>query len=336
VVNFGLRYDLRCPDFAGVTSETLARVAIEQSAWADERGFLSVTLSEHHGSPDAYLPSPMVLGAAIAARTQRIRLVLAALIAPLHDPVRLAEDIAMLDVISGGRVIPGLSAGYVESEFRTFGTELSQRAAVMEGIVPFLKKAFSGEAFEHRGVSIRVLPRPVQRPHPPIVLGGASAAAARRAARHADHFIPSLQKYWDIYREERIRLGRSDPGPGMRTTGNAVFVAEDPDAAWARIAPHAMHETRAYAAWAKEAGLETGYVHAESEAALRERGDYPVLTPEQLIERARGLGAGTTVMLHPLVGGLDPDFSWAMLELFEKRVMPALREAPTQGARDGV
>ncbi|MFP8874353.1 MAG: LLM class flavin-dependent oxidoreductase, partial [Myxococcota bacterium] len=109
---FGLRYDLRCPPFAEATSADLVEAAIEQCAWADERGFASVTLSEHHGAEDGYLPSPLVLAAAMAARTRRIRIVLAALIAPLQDPLRLAEDIAVLDVISKGRVIPVLSGGY--------------------------------------------------------------------------------------------------------------------------------------------------------------------------------------------------------------------------------
>ena len=322
---FGLRYDLRCPPFAEATSADLVEAAIEQCAWADERGFASVTLSEHHGAEDGYLPSPLVLAAAIAARTRKIRIVIAALIAPLHDPLRLAEDIAVLDVISKGRVVPVLSGGYVEGEFHAFGKRLSDRASAMEAIIPFLKRAFTGEPFEHEGRRVRVTPRPVQQPHPPLCMGGASRPAARRAARLADHFIPSLPQYWDVYREERIRLGKSDPGEAHRTTGNACFVAEDPDAAWEIIAPHAMHEMRAYGEWAEAAGIETGYAVVESPEELRASGDYPVYTPEALVERVRSLGPASTVMLHPLVGGLSPDFAWQMLELFEKRVMPGLR-----------
>ena len=129
---FGLRYDLRRPDFATATSAELAATAIEQCVWADGLGFAMVALSEHHGSPDGYSPSPFVLGAAIAARTRNIRLMLAALIVPLHDPIRLAEDIAFLDVISQGRVLPVLSGGYVPSEFATFGRKLSDRIGTDE------------------------------------------------------------------------------------------------------------------------------------------------------------------------------------------------------------
>ena len=131
-----LRYDLRCAPFAATTSADLVATALEQCEWADRLGFATVTLSEHHGSPDGYLPSPLVFGAAIAARTRNLRIVIAALIAPLHDPIRLAEDIAVLDVLSNGRVIPVVSGGYVESEFRAFGKRLSDRARVMEEIVP--------------------------------------------------------------------------------------------------------------------------------------------------------------------------------------------------------
>ena len=123
-----LRYDLRCAPFDATTSAELVATALDQCEWADRLGFAAVTLSEHHGSPDGYLPSPLVFGAAVAARTRNLRIVIAALIAPLHDPIRLAEDIAVLDVVSNGRVIPVVSGGYVESEFRAFGKRLSDRA----------------------------------------------------------------------------------------------------------------------------------------------------------------------------------------------------------------
>jgi alkanesulfonate monooxygenase SsuD/methylene tetrahydromethanopterin reductase-like flavin-dependent oxidoreductase (luciferase family) len=321
---FGLRYDLRCPPFARATPEELTTAALEQCAWADERGFATVTLSEHHGSPDGYLPSPLVLAAAIAARTRHMRIVLAALIAPLHDPIRLAEDLAVLDVVSGGRIVPVLAGGYVESEFLTFGRRLADRPQAMEEIVGILEHAWTGEPFEHRGTTVRVTPRPVQKPRPPLFMGGASPAAARRAARLADHFIPSVPGLFEVFREERRRLGRPDPGPLPPTTGNFLHVAQDPDAAWQRIAPHALHETNAYASWLGEPGGFSPYETAADAEALRRSGRYPVLTPEELIEKARALPAAGTVMLHPLMGGMDPELGWESLRLVESAVMPAL------------
>src|SRR5262245_55361044 len=255
----GLRYDLRCAPFDATTSADLMATALDQCEWADRLGFASVTLSEHHGSPDGYLPSPLVFGAAIAARTRNVRIVIAALIVPLHDPIRIAEDIAVLDVVSRGRVIPIVSGGYVESEFRAFGKRLSDRARVMEGIVPFLERAWTGEPFQHHGATVRVMPRPVQQPRPPIFMGGASDAAARRAARYADHFVPTLPEFYPIYREERVKLGKPDPGPLSRAPGSFLYIAEDPDAAWERIAPYAMHEMNAYGRWMTEAGVTGPY-----------------------------------------------------------------------------
>lgn len=324
---FGLRYDLRCAPFDATTSAELAATALEQCEWADRLGFATVTLSEHHGSPDGYLPSPLVFGAAVAARTKSLRLMIAALIAPLHDPIRLAEDIATLDVVSGGRVIPVVSGGYVEAEFQAFGKRLADRAEVMEGIVPFLERAWTGEPFEHRGVTVRVTPRPVQRPRPPIFMGGASKAAARRAARHADHFIPTVPELFALFREERVRLGKPDPGPLPRTTGNFLHLAEDPDAAWERIAPFALHEMNAYGKWMADAGTAGPYRPISDSEALRATGQYPVMTPDELIAIAREMGPMDAIMLHPLMGGMDPALSWESLRLFEEKVLPAIRTA---------
>jgi alkanesulfonate monooxygenase SsuD/methylene tetrahydromethanopterin reductase-like flavin-dependent oxidoreductase (luciferase family) len=323
---FNLRYDLRCPPFAKADSAELMRTAIEQCEWADRLGFASVNLSEHHGSPDGYLPSPLVLGAGIAARTRNLRLVLGAMIVPLHDPLRLAEDIAVLDVLSNGRVIPILAGGYVESEFRAFGKRLEDRARIMDEIVPLLERAWSGEPFQHNGVTVRVTPRPVQRPRPPIFMGGASKAAARRAARFADHFVPTLPQFFEAYRAERIRLGKPDPGPlAPSASGNFLYIAEDPDAAWQRVAPHAMHEMNAYGRWMSEAGAAGPYAPIDDADKLRASGQYQILTPDEVVTLARSLGPMDSLMFHPLMGGMDPELSWASLKLFEKAVLPRLR-----------
>jgi alkanesulfonate monooxygenase SsuD/methylene tetrahydromethanopterin reductase-like flavin-dependent oxidoreductase (luciferase family) len=320
-----LRYDLRCAPFDATTPADLMATALDQCAWADQLGFAAVTLSEHHGSPDGYLPSPLVFAAAVAARTQRVRIILGALITPLHDPVRIAEDMAVLDVISNGRLVPILGAGYVASEFATFGKRLEDRARSMDAIVPFLERAWTGEPFEHEGRSVRVTPRPVQRPRPPILMGCATKVAARRAARFADGLLPTLPELYEEFRAERARLGKPDPGPLAPTTGSFMHVALDPDAAWARIAPHAMHEMNAYGAWAAESGAATGYRPIADPAQLRATGLYPVLTPDELIARARALGPGAGVTLHPLMGGMDPELSWESLRLIESKVIPALR-----------
>jgi alkanesulfonate monooxygenase SsuD/methylene tetrahydromethanopterin reductase-like flavin-dependent oxidoreductase (luciferase family) len=320
---FALRYDLRsaAPDHADLPA--LYRAALEQCAWADRLGFASVTLSEHHGSADGYLPAPLVMAAAVAARTERMRIVIGALIAPLHDPLRLAEDLAVLSLLSGNRVIPVLAGGYVESEFRTFGKQLSARGAVMECICALLRTAWRGEPFEHEGRQACLTPRLAAAPA--LWMGGSTPAAARRAARTADGFIPSTPELHEVYRAERVRLGHPDPGPRPRSLGNFLHLAEDPDAAWERIAPCVLRENNAYARWAAEQGVQTPYSFCRDAAELRATARYPVLRPEELLAQMKGMGPWDTVLFHPLAGGMDPALAWDSLRLFETRVLPEWR-----------
>jgi hypothetical protein len=138
--------------------------------------------------------------------------------------------------------------------------------------------------------------------------------------------MPSLPKYHEIYREERRRLGKPDPGPmspGLAV--NFLHVAEDPERAWQKLAPHALHETNSYGQWIAEAGGAGPYQVAKDADALRATGAYAVWTPDELIARLRALGPNASVALHPLMGGLDPDLAWESLRLIESKVLPALR-----------
>lgn len=322
-VRFELRYALRQPETKGDDFRPRYQACLEQCAWGDRLGFSAVMISEHHGSPDGYMPSPMVLGAAIAAVTRRMRIRIASLIGPLHNPVRLAEDLATLDIISDGRLDPCISGGYVGYEFDAMGTSLKDRAAYMDEIVPFLHRAWSGEPFEWNGRRIRVTPRPVQRPGPPIWMGGASKAAARRAARHADVFLPAHPDLMQTYHEELHRLGKP---PGQRAGRRLlVWLAEDPDAFWASFGESALHENNAYGKWYSDWGAWNGYVTEASTSRLRATGRYPVMTPDQLVAEVARRDGDVTVMLHPMAGGYDPEPAWESLRLVENRVLPALR-----------
>jgi len=321
MVMLGLRYDLRLPGGSPEARTRLLDTALEQIRWGDERGFTSVTLSEHHGSVDGYLPSPIVFGAAVASRTSSVLIHLGAVIAPLHDPLRLAEDLAVLDLLSGGRLLVTVGAGYVGSEFAMFDRDPAGRAAAVERTVETLKRAWTGEPFEYGGRTVRVTPRPFQQPRPMILLGGSSARAARRAARIADGYLPSGPESFDAYRAAVVELGRPDPGPCPPPGPRFVYVAEDPERAWARVGPSCLYEMNAYGAWAVAAGLATGYHPVADLDELAATGAYPVVTPEQCVELARRHG---TLVLHPLCGGMDPELSWASLELIEQRVMPVL------------
>lgn len=316
-----VRFDLRNPAGCGVELADRYEACLEMCEWAERLGFLAVVLSEHHGVEDGYLPSSLAMAAAIAARTERLLINIAALAAPLHDPIRLAEDAAVVDQLSRGRLQLVLTNGYVPAEFEAFGVALADRPRLVTEAVTTLRRAWSGEPFTHRGRSARVTPRPHREGGPSISLGGASEAAARRAARLGAGFMPSLPHYWPTYREERLRLGLADPGPGVPFQPMFLHVADDVEAAWAEVGAACLYDMNAYGRWAAEAASDTGYEPVTDLAALRDMGLHLVLTPQECIERANSTGM---LMFHPMIGGLAPDVAWRSLRLFESDVLPHL------------
>lgn len=323
---FGLRFDMRVPEWADGSAAERYRAAVDMTEWADSLGFVTVVLSEHHGSPDGYLPSPLPMAGAFAARTTNIGINISAMVTSFHDPLRLAEDLAVVDLLSGGRLSVVLTNGYVTSEFEMFDRPLSERVARTTEAVTTLKQAWSGEPFEYRGRSVRVTPTPAQPGGPRISLGGSVEAAARRAARIADGFIPSTPEIWKYYVDERIRLGHPDPGPYPGGDTRVTFVADDPDEFWSALAPHAMHEVNAYGAWSEAAGLGAsgGYEMFTDADALRASERYRVLRPEEMVTELDAVGPFAFTMFHPLVGGLSPEWGWRSLRLFEREVLPRL------------
>jgi alkanesulfonate monooxygenase SsuD/methylene tetrahydromethanopterin reductase-like flavin-dependent oxidoreductase (luciferase family) len=288
--------------------------------WAEERGAIMVSLAEHHGSDDGYLPSPLPMAAAIAARTKSMRVGINALIAPFYDPLRLAEDIAVVDLISNGRVDVTLGGGYVHEEFAMFGVPMNERPARMTETVATLRAAWTGEPFEFRGRTVRVLPTPAQPGGPTITMGGSSEPAARRAARIGDGFIPTQPEVYEFYRDECRNLGKPDPGPWLGGSTTTTFVAENPESAWEKLAPYFLHETNAYGGWREMDNVQTGYRSAATLAELRESGRYRVLTPADYQTELRAAGDLAFAVLHPMCGGIPPDLAWKQLELFEAQV----------------
>lgn len=326
MVRLGMRFDLRAPSF-GAPRAALYDACLDMAAWADRNGFELIRMSEHHAADDGYLPSPLVLGAAIAARTERARLRISALLLALHDPVRVAEDIAVLDNISGGRVEAIVGAGYRRREFDMFGIDMADRVHRVESGIAALRALWSRDDVTVDGRVARVRPRPLQEPNPPIFLGGSTPKAARRAARIADGFVPTDPALYATYREECARLGK-EPGPDGAITGPSfVHVTDDPERAWAQIEPHALHETNSYAAWLSDDGTPGPFVDS-TPASIRSNPAYRVLTPEECIRHVRD-AAIELLVLHPLMGGLDPGLAWSSLELFETAVLPELTAPAT-------
>ena len=325
----GLVYDLRMPGMSSRERADQYRACLEQAAWADRVGIGRVSFREHHATLDGYLPSPITLAAGVAAVTSSLTILLQALVVTLHDPVRVAEDLAVLDLMAAGRLVVMVGAGYDAREHAMFGRDFAQRPRQLEQAVAVLRRAWTGQTFEFDGRPVRVTPPPFQRLGPPLLLGGASRAAARRAAAIADGYLPIRDQGYQDYRDAVVALGRPDPGPLGQSAPFFVWVADDPERAWHEIGPYCLHETNAYGALAKAAGLSTGFVPYEDLDSLRRSGDYPILTPDECVSLCDRLGDDGKLTIAPLVGGMRPALSWQCLELIEAKVLPRVRSRPS-------
>lgn len=319
-----LSFDMRAPEF-GAPSEELYAAALEMCAFGDKAGIDGVIFPEHHASPDGYNPVPALMAAAVAARTKRLEIILGAIVLPLHDPVAVAETIAVTDILCGGRLTTTLAAGYVAAEFSMFGKSLGDRARLMDEGLEVITRALAGERFSHQGREIFVRPLPRSRP-PKILVGGGVPAAARRAARYGlglwtlqPPTMPGGQALIALYEEECRKCGHA-PGPVM-STHPAVHVARDPEAAWAEVGPHLMHLVKSYASWAGDVGTKTSpFYGLDTIESVRAARILNVLTPEETVAFAKQ----TPISLTPLISGLSPKTGWEMLELFVAEVLPKL------------
>ena len=172
-VRFGLWYDFRNPPQWRQSSDRLYGEILDQIAWGENNGFDDVWLSEHHFIDDGYLSSILPAAAAIAARTKRIRIASGVLLMPFHNPVRLAEDIAVVDVISGGRFELGVGVGFKLEEFEGFGVSFKERGACTNESLEIIRRLLSGESVSFKSEffdfkNVKVTPEPIQKPHPPI------------------------------------------------------------------------------------------------------------------------------------------------------------------------
>lgn len=313
---FLMRFAMRAPGAAGPERAAQYEALLEMAAWADTRPCLALILSQHHGVDDGYLPSPVPVAAAVAARTSSLPISVAALLLALYEPVKLAEDLAVVDLLSRGRVSYVVGIGYRDEEFALFGVDRRRRAALVEQRITELRRLWRGETVDIGGRPARITPLPFTPGGPVLAYGGGSRAAADRAGRLGMLFLaegsdPALAT---AYAEAAAGAGVEAPGailPDPRAPLTA-FVADDPDRAWAELGPHLLADARSYAAWNAGRPATASVSFATSAEELRaEQGAYQVLTPD---EAAAQLARGVPLSLQPLVGGLAPDRAWPYLE----------------------
>jgi alkanesulfonate monooxygenase SsuD/methylene tetrahydromethanopterin reductase-like flavin-dependent oxidoreductase (luciferase family) len=317
------------------TDADLYREALQIAAEVEELGFDSVWTSEHHFADDAYMPSLLPLSAGIAARTSTIRIGTGLLLAPIYPPLRLAEDVATVDLISGGRFVLGLGLGWLRWEFEAFGVPYEERASRLERAISTCRQAWGDGVVGDAGVAVH--PKPAHAGGPPIWLGAHVEKAVRRASRLADGFMASepsadefrMQVGW--LRDEAERAGRS---PDELTIAGywPTFVWEDGDA-WEVVKSY-QH----YSEWKYEDSMESKGrlgplpspppLDAETEATIRA----PMIcgTPDEVTERIRELADIAAPRFHFVArlyyAGMPLDTMRESTRLFAERVAPALRE----------
>jgi probable F420-dependent oxidoreductase len=313
---------------------------LELSRLAESLGFDSVWVSEHHGAGDGYLPSLLPVLAAVAAATDRVQLGTGVMLTPFHHPLRLAEDAAVVDLLSGGRLILGLGLAWREEEFRMFGVPVRERVRRTTETVDILRRAWTGERFTHEGRAfqlddVRVTPIPERDPGPPIYLGGHVEAACRRAGAVADGYIRSRSgleaaKSSLAWAEEGARDAGKDPSAlGFALLQN-TFVWQDGDA-WDVARDGVAHQLGVYPAWyaGADAPGRAFDVDPPPDEKLRELtpvgNRHDVVTALRPIVEAFAGRDEFHLVVRLQYPGMDLETAGRAVELFGEECLPGLR-----------
>jgi probable F420-dependent oxidoreductase len=321
----------------------LYREAVDYGVLAEAAGLDSFWTSEHHFVDDGYLSAQLPVLAAVAARTDRIRLGTGVLLAPMFDPLRLAEDAATVDLLSAGRLILGLGIGWRDEEFDGFGVPTSERGRRLEGTIAVLRQAWAdglvtgdGDRFSYAEPGLNVTPKPVRGAASPIWIGAGAEQAVRRAGRIADGYLGSSASPAAIaeraawVRDEAAASGR-DPTTVEIGVHRMTFAWRDGDA-WERVRDAARYMSWKY----EDMGAARGSIErrrppamgAAAEAALRSR--VIVGSPEKVADGIRAyastLGAQGSFVFRGHFPGLDPAIQREAFDTLVEEVAPLLRD----------
>jgi alkanesulfonate monooxygenase SsuD/methylene tetrahydromethanopterin reductase-like flavin-dependent oxidoreductase (luciferase family) len=309
-----LRFNFASPQGEPRKQSELLRAAIELAQWGETRGITTVSVDEHHATGHGWSCNPIMAAGMLLAGTSKLIASVDCALGPLWNPVRLAEDIALVDNMSRGRLHTTVGLGYRVSEYDSLGVDFSQRGRLMDDLIERMLSVWSDTGSW-------------SRPHPPLYVGGGARVTAKRAARFrlplslADH-LPDVAVY---YRELCAEVGIAPliimPGPVNR---GMIYLHEDPDKAWAELGEHILWEAVTYGGWSKD---QRSLMHLPGVQTLDEvkaSGRYRFLTPDQLVAEVRDASDYGPIVLHPLVGGMPVDEAWKSVQLLVDKVVPAL------------
>jgi len=311
------------------------REALEEVTRAEELGFDSVWMEEHHSVTNHYWPSPLTVLAGFATRTSRMTLGTDIVVAAFHHPVRLAEDVAMLDVMSGGRFVLGIAIGYKPDEFALYGVDLEKRGARFEEQLAIMQGLWTQEQIEFKGTYYtlqgRLEPQPVQQPHPPVWIGGWGDITLRRAATLADNWIPGptadlkrLLAGRKQFGERRTAAGR--PAPAEWPLTRDVIIAESDKRARELAEEHIMVAyRREYAGGWRHPFIDSS-IATDLDRLMEDR--FIIGGPEQCIAKIRRFVEQygmTHLICRMFFPGMPHAHIMRGIELIAREVMPAFR-----------
>jgi alkanesulfonate monooxygenase SsuD/methylene tetrahydromethanopterin reductase-like flavin-dependent oxidoreductase (luciferase family) len=309
-----LRFNFASPQGEPRAQSELLRAALELVQWGESRGIATVSVDEHHATGHGWSCNPIMAAGMFLARTSTLIASVDCALGPLWNPVRLAEDIALVDNMSRGRLHTTVGLGYRTVEYDSLGVDFSKRGPLMDSLVERMLSVWSDMGSW-------------TRPHPPLYVGGGSRATARRAARFrlplslADH-LPDIA---DLYRELCAEVGIAPlvimPGPVNR---GMIYVHEDPDRAWVELGDHILWEAVTYGGWSADQRSLMHLPGVQTIDEVKASGRYRFVTPDQLIAEVRDSTNYGPLVLHPLVGGMPVEEAWKSVELLVDKVVPAL------------
>ncbi len=330
-IKFGYLLGFRNPPSSNLDFATFYSEMFRQAEFADRAGFDSIWVTEHHFTDDGYLAAIMPALAALAARTTHASIGTYVLLAPFYHPLRLAEDTAVIDVISKGRLRLGIGLGYRAEEFDGFQVPRTQRLGRTLETIEILKRAWTGERFSFEGKyfqfrDVRVLPRPLSRPHPQLLWGGMAPRAIERGAELDLSFACNLgQREAALYREALRRRGK-DPAAYDIVNSRTVYIADNADQAWADIEQAAVYQAALYAKWLSEAtGGTQSWIKPEPDKIRR---TCVLGSPKEVTTHLAAIidsGQMTEMIIAMQLPGLAPGKAMRSLERFAGEVLPALR-----------
>lgn len=333
-VRFGYQLDFRNPPGSERSFATLYRDSLEQVELAEALGFDSIWLTEHHFTDDGYLPAMLPAAAAIAARTKRVTIGTFVLLAPFQHPLKLAEDAAVVDVISNGRLRLGLGQGYRQEEFDGFGVPRAERLGRTLETIEILKLAWTGQRFSFDGKyfhfkDVRVLPTPASHPCPELLWGAGAPKAIRRAARMGLSFAcVGGRKEMGIYTEALKEAGRN-PADFSLVNSRVVYIAATAQEAWKEVGDALMYQAQHYGKWLSAAAgtsdMSQVLIRPDPERLKRTSILGP---PEEVRTRITAViesGPITDLITVAQLPGLDPAKARRSLERFGREVLPAFK-----------